>query len=334
MTNFISISKEESKILKGSAVLLMVIFHYGMLAANVGVACVGMFAFITGYSHCYYLNTHSCTQKSLLHLFLPFYKRFLVSFFLVYLVIYITNPGYITLTNILWTVSALKPNIIFDSWWYAFAFACYCFILFPIVKLISKLQKYSDLLFLGVLFMVAIICLALPLLFQRINIHPALCSMWGDIPCLRTIMFVPYYVIGYCLCVSYQKSSKIAFITCISIATLCICWPFPLYSINGMNCLNVAAPFVAFTLFSLFLSRINKIAFLLKWFGGISTFLWLLHMPVLFYIKKICTFHYIAIIPAFIVSVILAELFTYMYALPFRKFRIKAIFHLGNKAPR
>lgn len=316
MSNTISVSitKDDSKIIKGVAVLLMVFFHYGIFAANVGVACVGMFAFITGYSHSYHLNECSHAQSSSIRLFLPFFKRFIVVISFVYLALYITNPEYVSLSNVLWTVSVIKPNVVFDSWWYAFAFACYCLVLFPVIKLTNILQKYSHLLFLGVLLGISIVSFALPLLFQKINIHPAFSSMWGDIPCLRTIMFVPYYGMGYCLCVSYYKKSYVAFITCICIALMCICWPFVLYKISGMNCLNVAAPFVAFTLFSLCVSGMSKIAFVLKWFGGISTFLWLLHMPVLFYIKKFCSFHYIAIIPSFFVSVLLAWLFHYLYA--------------------
>lgn len=314
MSNPISITKDDSKIIKGVAVLLMVAYHYGVIAASVGVACVGMFAFVTGFSHSYHLNGSPHTRASSIRLFLPFFERFIVLIAFVYVAIYITNPERISFSDVLWSVSSLKPNVVFDSWWYAFAFACYCFVLFPIIKLINILQKYSQFLFLFVLFCLSLICLSLPILFQKMGVHPAFGTVCGDIPCLRTIMFVPYYVVGYTLCISHYKKTNAAYITCICIIVMCICWPFRLYKIALMDALNVAAPFVAFTLLSLGVSGISKIAVVLKWFGSISTFLWLLHMPVLFYIKKFCSFHYIAIIPSFFVSVLLAWLFHYLYA--------------------
>ena len=134
-----NITKENSLTLKGLAVFLMVIFHYGFLPGRIGVACVAIFAFVTGYAHCLKVNkSKSLSWLSGFQSFLAFYKKYIAIAITLFGAMYLYGKT-LSLEKIIYTISIIQPNQSFDSWWYAFAFACYCLFLFPIIRGFDKL---------------------------------------------------------------------------------------------------------------------------------------------------------------------------------------------------
>ncbi len=275
----ITISKNLSLSLKGTAVLLMVLLHYGFLHVTVGVACVAMFAFITGYAQCLMVNqSENSTWSAGI--------RSLISFYKIFVLIAITVLGGMCLTGnalplekIIKTICLIHPNCVIDSWWYAFAFACYCLFLFPIVRGLDKLCHGKARLLYCLLFLIALCSLLLPCFFHYECVPETFRQIWGGLPILRTLMFVPYYIIGYTIAKSNFSNPQAGTICSGCLTLLCICWPFTIYTIPSIGVLNVAPSFVAFTLLTLFFVHNFKIRLLTK-IGTISVYIWLLHMPI------------------------------------------------------
>ena len=281
-----TITKENSLTLKGVAVFLMVIFHYGFLPARIGVACVAIFAFVTGYAHCLKVNkSKSLSWLSGFQSFLAFYKKYIAIAITLFGAMYLFGKT-LSLEKIIYTISIIQPNQSFDSWWYAFAFACYCLFLFPIIRGFDKLFWKKPLILYIVLGIISLGCYILPLFFHYEWVPGCFNQIWGDIPILRTLMFVPYYIIGYSLAKSNFSDTLTGFICSGLITLMCACWPFSFYSIPAIKVLDVGVSFAAFTLFTLTYIQKTKLRSVIEKLGTISIYLWLLHMPIIRFIKQ------------------------------------------------
>lgn len=277
----IRISKNDSLSIKGVAVIVMILFHYGLLAYYIGVACVAMFAFVTGYAHQLIAKKNKGGAWSSGFLaFLSFYKRYLFAAAVVTGAIILVDLPF-AWRLIAFTISVIKPNAMFDSWWYAFAFACYCLVLFPIFNILDNATKHKPIIVYIITVALSIASFCLPYVVFYECVPSAFRQVWDSIPILRSIMFIPYYLLGYTLSKSSYDSSHTGLICSGLITVLCIFWPFSTYTIDGIEAVDIGPAFTILTALTLWGIHRLHISAITEKIGRISLWLWLLHMPVI-----------------------------------------------------
>ena len=283
------ISKEASLYVKGGAILLMLIAHIipGSCVAwhsfNIftGVCCLGFFAALTGYAH--FILSEKYNSKSSWTIsgasFWKFFKKYLVCCLFV-LPLYLSFNR-IRLYDALWVVVPIKSYVLEDSWWYVFCHAVFCFALFPAVRFVcAKLAQKEFIVFISVL---SICLILLPLTFNDPHYPHAFRQMWGSLPILRTILIVPYYLMGYAYGKCVHGSSYASLLPIVFTLVLYSLFPFSSYGISGISAINIGSSFIICVIALRVMYKSKHIQNLLKFLGIHSVYIWFLHMPICFF---------------------------------------------------
>ncbi len=287
----LTISKDASGCIKGLAVLLMVLVHYwGNGAFNIqkqdivnGIVCVAMFAFVSGYAHQLLTPANSLKYPAFLkRFFLSFYKQFLFTAIVVFATFRALELLIPTWEGFVENLFLLTPNRPFDSWWYAFCFAVLCLLVFPLLKMLEITTQRYPVIFYSASVLFTLICFALPWLFTHFELSRPYTTMWGHTPVVRTVIFIPYYVLGYVFCksVKCEKVINLGTLASILILAVCVFFPFKIYSIGKIFLIDVGKDFVIVMILCFVLMKFNEIRCILYQLGRISIFLWLVHMPL------------------------------------------------------
>ncbi len=283
------ISKDFSTVVKGLAVFLMVIMHYwsnslftlyGVNLLN-GVCCVALFAFITGYAHAF-KHTHSPDSciGHVKRMFLPFYKQYLIVVLAVGFLCWCAGRAF-SLNQILLSSICLKPNGMFDSWWYAFLFMLFCFILNPCMRILHPFLLHGRWIHWCIPLLASIIAFSLPCLFSLCKMPAAFTTIWGHVPVVRAVMFIPYYLVGYMYFASSAFSFRWRGIVLICMLAVCVCWPFRIYDVASISAVDVGRSFLECVILLAVIARLRHVKSILGLLGRVSALWWLLHMPVL-----------------------------------------------------
>ena len=287
----LTISKDASGCIKGLAVLLMVLVHYygnGVFTIQKqdivnAIVCVAMFAFVSGYAHQLLTPANSLEYPAFLkRFFLSFYKQFLFTAIVVFATFHALELPIPTWEGFVENLLLLTPNKPFDSWWYAFCFAVLCLFVYPLLKMLEITTERYPVIFYSASVLFTLICFALPWLFTHFELSRPYTTMWGHTPVVRTVIFIPYYVLGYVFCKSVKCEKVINWGTLASILILAVCvfFPFKIYSIKMIFLIDVGKDFVIVMILCFVLMKFNEIRCILNQLGRISTFLWLVHIPL------------------------------------------------------
>lgn len=157
--SFLSLSKSDSLVIKGLAIVVMLFHHYfGAFAVpralvpdvfpfrsevvGTGKACILLFAFVTGYGMCskVFSSAEAPGWSQFGRSFLAFYKIYLLCFLLACVAMWLVPCPLIHCPSdwVSWVFSftALSPSL--GDWWYASAFAWMVLVMAPALALCRK----------------------------------------------------------------------------------------------------------------------------------------------------------------------------------------------------
>ena len=153
----------------------------------------------------------------------------------------------------------------------------------------------------------------MPCLFTLCKLPPAFNTIWGHVPVVRAVMFVPYYLLGYMYFASVDFSCRWSVAVLIGMLAVCVCWPFDIYDIDCISAVNVGWSFLECAIVLCIVVRLRYIKWGLSILGRISAFWWLLHMPVLSVFHKLPAFGHANKVMSLFGSLALAIAVNYMY---------------------
>lgn len=299
-STFHPISKETSLYIKGGAIILMIIAHlipyahaeFHSIRIFTGVSCLAFYAFISGYAHALLANKYK--EKNTLQIAGKCYWNFYISYILccaIVIPIYLVG-GKLSASTIPLIIIPIDCARLVDPWWYAFCYGTFCFVVFPIMRWLEKITENR--IFIIALFLCILATILIPLSFGLPFFHDDFRRMWGSIPILRTVMIIPYYMIGFGYYKYIQNPERNpALLAVLTISLLIFTFfPFSAYKISGISAINIGSSFILCSIIFRILHNNLKARRFLAFIGTHSTFMWLLHIPIASCYKYIA-FHYI-----------------------------------------
>lgn len=221
----------------------------------------------------------SITGKS----YWAFYKRFLVCGALIIPLMLLRAR--ISLTDIAIIILPIKPNVATDPWWYVFCHTIFCFLLFPFIRYMEK--NVSGRAFFIIIFCITVLVILLPLSFSLPLFPEDFRKMWESIPILRTVMVIPYYLLGYSYFKHVHTPERFSGLFTFLPLLIFTLFPFSAYDISGISAINIGFSFILCSAILRWMYEIPLIKLSLSFLGTHSTYMWLLHMPVCFGFEKL-----------------------------------------------
>lgn len=297
---FHPISKETSLYIKGGAIILMLIAHlvpyahieFHSIRIFTGTSCLAFYALISGYAHSLLANKYK--DINAIQIAIKCYRKFYIYYILccaIVIPVYIIE-GKISASNIPLIIIPIYCSRMVDPWWYAFCYGVFCFILFPIIRWLENIINNSF--FAVALFLCIIATIILPLSFGLPFFHDDFKQMWNSIPILRTIMIIPYYMIGFGYYKYIQNPERnLLLLTLLGISLLVFTFfPFSAYKIDGISAINIGFSFILCSIALCILHRSVKTRRVFEFIGTHSTFMWLLHTPIALWYRYV-VIHYV-----------------------------------------
>lgn len=282
------ISRETSLYIKGGAIILMLLAHlipeahveFYSINIFTGISCLAFYAFVSGYAHA--LIANKSRNRTNLQLagkcYLNFYIYYIICCAIV-IPIYLIG-GKLTTSDIPLIIIPIKCFRPVDPWWYAFCYGVFCFVLFPLLRWFEK--AINNEYFIVILFLIILATILLPISFRLPLFPNDFRQMWYSIPILRTIMIIPYYMMGFGYYKYIQPPVKKSLPLILIIISLLIFafFPFSIYNISGIKAVDIGFSFIICSIVFRVIYANTKLKNILIFTGTHSTFLWLLHMPI------------------------------------------------------